>query len=157
VTKRLLIALALAGLAGATLASEVERRRCGHEVQACLDKMAAALAERGWCGIELERDAETGRLTVRRVLPDSPAASAGIRAGDLLLGLEGVRLAGADEETLHRVYQGMRPGKKVTYTLVRNGGERRIAVTLAHLPAEMLSLYVGRHMLRHADVDPRER
>jgi hypothetical protein len=37
-----------------------EKKGCTHEAQACLNKMATKLGEKGWVGIEMNEDKETG-------------------------------------------------------------------------------------------------
>jgi S1-C subfamily serine protease len=47
---------------------------------------------RPWLGVTLEE--HRGRVFVRRVSPDSPAAAAGIAESDLILGIGGIRVNG---------------------------------------------------------------
>lgn len=51
---------------------------------------------RAGIGIDVAAAANATRFTVRAVAPASPAAAAGIRPGDTLLGIDGVRLDGAE-------------------------------------------------------------
>ena len=56
-----------------------EKGKCSGSTQDCLNQMAAKYAERGWVGVELDKG-DYGTMTVKRVIPDSPAAAAGFRA-----------------------------------------------------------------------------
>jgi alpha-beta hydrolase superfamily lysophospholipase len=58
-------------------------------------------------------------LTVREVVPDTPAATAGIVAGDVVTRVDGQQVAGA--AALGAQIRTMRPGSPVTFTVVRDG------------------------------------
>lgn len=75
-------------------------------------------------------DAEEGE---QAVLPNSPAAAAGLRAGDVILEVNGKAVEG--RATLGRLIQSMDVGDNVTLKVVRNGVELNLRVTLdAHPP-----------------------
>ena len=138
------IALALPALAG--------DYKCTESTQACLDAMAKKLQNRGWVGIEMDHDEETGRMEVTSVVSDSPAERAGFKPGDELVALNGMRFGDeGQEEALHAMYeQEMVPGNKVTYTVDRKGYERNLGVTLGKVPDPVLAQWIGGHMLEHA-------
>jgi predicted metalloprotease with PDZ domain len=69
--------------------------------------LAPAAAAKGWFGITISIDAEGTPLNatlqtikVQSVAPASPAASAGLASGDLVLEIEGIAVAGAKAETI---------------------------------------------------------
>ncbi|MDR7300529.1 S1C family serine protease [Haloactinomyces albus] len=67
-------------------------------------------------------------VLVQRVVEGSGAAEAGIRPGDVI-----VRLAGRRIDTVNTVYSVLRrhdPGDTVPVTIVRNGQERQLRITL---------------------------
>jgi S1-C subfamily serine protease len=138
-------ALALAAALAVPAAAGEKGKRCEMDAQACLTKMAAALKERGWVGIEM--DDEQGRPTVTRVVPGSPAESAGLRKGDVLVALNGTAFREDNEATLKSAHKAFTPGGKATYTVLRDGRERPVEVTLGKLPQEVLAQWVGAHML----------
>jgi serine protease Do len=70
-------------------------------------------------------------LEVIEVVEDGPAARAGLHAEDLIVGLEGVPLAGADD--LQRLMTGERIGRPLALEVVRDGDVR----TLSVVPAEL--------------------
>jgi S1-C subfamily serine protease len=105
---------------------------------------------KGYAGLELDTDKETGALTVKVVVADTPAEAAGFRIGDQLVAINGLVLAETDEEELHKAWQSMTPGTKATYTIVRDGEKMDVEVTLAKLPDELIAKYIGMHMLDHA-------
>jgi predicted metalloprotease with PDZ domain len=105
-------------------------------------ELESKLANRGWAGIELQRNAESGQIEVVRVVVDSPAARAGLRAGDVLLALAGIELLEGNEAALDVVRSAMTPGNRVTYTIERDGEPQRIAVRLAQIPKTILAKWI---------------
>jgi serine protease Do len=67
------------------------------------------------------------------VIEDSPADRAGVRAGDLLLELDGVPVEDATD--LQRLMLGERIGQPARATLLRDGHERRITLVPVELQA----------------------
>lgn len=98
-----------------------------------------AVFERGYVGLELEPGAQqfgmpTGTVVVSRVLTGSPAASAGIRAGDLVLSISGangqVGITTPDE-FVNEVARH-RPGQRIAISVQRaNGTIQTLTVRLA--------------------------
>ena len=66
--------------------------------------------------------------------PGSPAAKAGIKAGDVITAVNGKAIK--DSRTLARTIGMMAPGSKVKVALVQNGKQKTVEVTLAKLPDE---------------------
>ena len=126
--------------------------KCKYGTQECLDKMVEHYESKGYAGLELDTDPETGVLTVKVVVEDTPAAAAGFEIGDQLVAINGLVLTETDEEKLHKAWQAMTPGTKATYTVVRLGKKMDIEVTLAKLPDELIAKYIGMHMLDHASI-----
>src|SRR2546422_974249 len=81
----------------------------------------------------------------------SPAESAGILAGDVLVALNGVSLNKDNDEALMKARKEWKPGQTVTYTIKRSGGERQVTLTLGSWPADALAKMIGMHMLEHAN------
>ena len=65
-------------------------------------------------------------IEVVEVLEGSPAAAAGLRAEDLIVGVDGVPVRGVDD--LQRLMTGERIGVSVTLDVVREGVERTVAL-----------------------------
>ncbi|MEM7065391.1 MAG: HhoA/HhoB/HtrA family serine endopeptidase [Cyanobacteria bacterium P01_B01_bin.77] len=80
-------------------------------------------------GLTVEADA--GILVVR-VLPDSPAAKGGLRAGDVITSVEGTTVADAAE--VQRIVGNGKVGEKLTMEITRNGEVNRLAVKPENLP-----------------------
>lgn len=128
--------------------------KCTKDLQLCLNEMASSLRQRGWVGIELDESSSGKPPRVVRVVAGGPAEAAGMRAGDLLLAVDGVRYdTAADRERMGERRKRMRPGMNEQYTIQRGGKERVITVTLGSLPSDVMAQWIGMHMLEHAQLD----
>ncbi|MDE3098930.1 MAG: DegQ family serine endoprotease [Verrucomicrobiota bacterium] len=97
---------------------------------------------RGYLGITLEDVTpalaqgfdypKTSGAVVGGVLPDSPAARAGLKDGDIITELNGKPVADADSLTLDVTERA--PGTEVKLTLFRDGKNRTLTVRLGELP-----------------------
>jgi S1-C subfamily serine protease len=65
-------------------------------------------------------------VLVLHVEPGSPAEGAGIREGDVIIGLDGSTVAGIDE--LHRVLTDDRIGREIEVELLRERVRHKVAV-----------------------------
>ena len=96
-----------------------------------LDQIIAnGRVERGWLGVDLA--ARQGGLVVARVLPGTPAAGAGIRAGDIILAINGEAAS-----SMRSVVQRMRaiePGAELTIRLRRQDAELTVRAAAAVRP-----------------------
>jgi putative serine protease PepD len=89
-------------------------------------------SHRAFLGVELAATTSGGAL-VAQVQPGGPAAKAGIRAGELIMVVNGT--ATPDPATLAEVLAGLDPGQTVTVTLLGADGSRHnVRVTLGQLP-----------------------
>lgn len=146
----LIVAVALLVVAAPILAGE--GKKCAQTTQDCLNYMVKHYQTRGWVGIELE-SADTGELTITRVEPDSPAEAAGLREGDMLLALNGIRFSEENKEAMKAAQAKMTIGAMVTYTVDRAGKTVDVDVRLQQIPEAVMAKWVGRHMLEHSSVE----
>ena len=65
-------------------------------------------------------------VSVGEVVVGAPADRAGIRAGDLIVELDGDRLSGVAD--LQQALEGDRVGTRLVVTLLRDGRERQVVV-----------------------------
>ena len=141
----LALALALPAWAGH------DGEKCPYPTQECLDYMASNLKNSGWVGLELEINDDTGLRLVKKVVPGSPAEAAGIQVGDVLVSLNGTKLAKGNEDAIMKTKKDMKPGQTVSYVISRNGLDKKVELTLAPMPADVMAAYIGKHMLEHAN------
>jgi serine protease Do len=100
---------------------------------------------RGYLGVEIDNleagmgeffGAQNGKgAVVMRVLDDSAAAKAGVKADDIIVELEGEPVATAND-LMNRVAM-YRPGSKIDVVVVREGKRKTIAITLDKRPQEV--------------------
>ncbi|MDI3308389.1 MAG: trypsin-like peptidase domain-containing protein [Acetobacteraceae bacterium] len=83
--------------------------------------------------IALAAGAGPQAVRIAEIVPGGPADLAGLRAGDVLLALDGVSVAGADD--LIRLLRAERIGRAVALDVLRNGRVERLAVTPGERPA----------------------
>lgn len=83
----------------------------------------------GGIGIVVEINRETERLTVLSPLPDTPAAAAGIRAGDQILAIDGKSTLGYQISDAVKLMRGD-PGTELTVSILHVGADEPIDVTL---------------------------
>lgn len=95
--------------------------------------MAQDAGERPFLGITFAA-AEDGAL-VREVLAGSPAAAAGLQAGDLIRGLNGAEVT---PQELAEMIGALAVGDEVALTIVRDGAEMALDVTLGKAPARVI-------------------
>ena len=75
----------------------------------------------------------TGAL-VSAVEPDSPAAKAGLQAGDVIVQFNGTKIDKVSD--LPRLVGNTKPGSKVSLTIFRRGKQQQLAITVADVPAD---------------------
>jgi putative serine protease PepD len=74
------------------------------------------------------KTASSGGVTVSAVSAGSGAASAGLKAGDVITAVDGTKVATA--EKLRAIIAGDKPGDKITLTITRNGSSQTLTATL---------------------------
>jgi serine protease Do len=88
-------------------------------------------------GIQLERPSEGVKVTkgavVAEVLPDGPAAKAGLQKGDVIVSLNGREI---DSQSLRATVGSMTPGTTVNVKVLRGASERNFSITLDTMPAD---------------------
>jgi serine protease Do len=101
----------------------VTRGWLGVQIQPVTDDIAAALGRK-----------DTKGALVAEVISGTPAARGGVESGDLILKLNGRALA--DPRDLTRSISSLPPGQKAKLTVLRNGAERDVTITLGLRDAE---------------------
>src|SRR6516225_611479 len=120
----------------------------GFDIPASTAKMVVAQLKdkgevtRGWLGVQVQKVtpgiAESLGLKnaagalVDEAQPDTPAAKAGILAGDVITAVNGNAIK--DSRTLAREISTMAPGTSVKLDILRKGESKTITLTLANMP-----------------------
>lgn len=100
------------------------------------------VVSRGWIGVQIQPVTEDianslglksskGAL-VAEAQPDSPAASAGLKSGDVILGIDGERVDGPRD--LAKRVAALGPGKKTDLLYWHDGSEKTTSIKLGSLP-----------------------
>ena len=146
------IAVLFLAAAMVTPAFAGEGESCDHEAQVCLNYLAQHLDGRGWAGVDLDESGEA--ITVTAVFDGTPAEKAGVKIGDQLIAVNGIRISEENQEKMHALMGEMKPGKTFDYTIARNGKERDVSITLVDMPDEAKYKIIGQHMLQgHSTVE----
>ena len=98
---------------------------------------------RGYLGVETQRlsgaiasglglDADTHGALVAAIEPNSPAAKAGVRAGDVIQSINGGAVA--DPHVLAREVADLKPGDSAKITVLRDGSTTQLTANIAALP-----------------------
>jgi putative serine protease PepD len=93
--------------------------------------VATGKAEHAYLGVSLDGNAEHAR--VAEVRSGTPAADAGLKAGDVVTAIDGSKIASADE--LQSVIGGKKPGDTISITYLRDGKSHTVNVKLATRPS----------------------
>ncbi len=90
----------------------------------------------GFGGIGVTIESESGETRVIAVYPGLPAGRAGVRVGDVIVSVDGVRLAGLDQEAIVHQLRGP-PGRPVRLVIKRRGVAEpfEVAVDRTHVYA----------------------
>ena len=78
---------------------------------------------------------------VTKVMEDSPAGKAGIKEEDFITAIDGKKIADVNE--LRNRVADLPPGKKIEFTIFRDGKEQKVEVTIAPQPADMFGAATG--------------
>ncbi|HEX2112161.1 MAG TPA: trypsin-like peptidase domain-containing protein [Gaiellaceae bacterium] len=89
--------------------------------------------EHAYLGVSLTETDGTAGAEVAEVRAGSPAAEAGLRAGDVIEEADGQAVASAED--LQRLIESKKPGDELELTVVRDGETRTVTATLGSRPA----------------------
>jgi membrane-associated protease RseP (regulator of RpoE activity) len=112
---------------------------------------AAAGSAHGYLGVHLQDLDEAllaaldyedldGGVLVTEVVEDSPAAAAGLKAGDVIVRLGGNEIDSSG--TLHKAIADTKPEQKVAIEVVRKGQVKSLAITLGEVPENQFSKHM---------------
>jgi len=90
-------------------------------------------AARAWLGVIVTTG--SGGVSISSVVPGGPAASAGLRAGDLIVGVDGTTISTPADLTA--ALSSHKPGDSVQVTVTSQGTQRTVTVKLGTRPANL--------------------
>lgn len=96
-----------------------------------------------WAGACLQRSAN-GAVTVAEVAAGSPAAKAGLKSGDVVVAVNGNRLADAKERSMCSASGECTAGSQVTYTVRRGSATREVKFKLVPMPSNARDKFAQR-------------
>jgi putative serine protease PepD len=88
-------------------------------------------AQHAYLGVELGDSGTSARVVSVRT--NTPAAKAGLRAGDVITAIGGSHISSSDE--LRAAINARKPGDRVSITYTRNGTKHTVSLTLASRPS----------------------
>jgi putative serine protease PepD len=94
--------------------------------------IAGGTVKHAYLGVSIS-DASTGGASVNCVVAGAPADTAGLKAGDVIIAVDGTPIENADALTANLAARA--PGDKVTMTIARSGSTKSLSVTLGTRPS----------------------
>ncbi len=110
---------------------------------------------RGYLGLDVDYLVPAadglGQFRVGQIYPQSPAAAAGVRVGDLITAVNGVTFSFPSRDLAFKAWAWVRTGDPVELTLLREGKPLRLGLTAAEMPAWILTGW--QRAVRRAEAD----
>ncbi|HET7093672.1 MAG TPA: trypsin-like peptidase domain-containing protein [Thermomicrobiales bacterium] len=129
-----------AGIGGDGMSAEIQPASIGFAIESdAVCTVADQLMETGhmawpYLGIEAQQADNGFSEQVASVVPDGPAAQAGLQEGDVIVGFNGTTLD--NKHSLRSELFGEKPGDTATVTVQRDGATQTFDITLGERPAE---------------------
>ena len=108
------------------------------------DLISDGKVTRGWLGVQIQdvdegmakalRLKERNGAIISQVIKNSPAEDAGVEEQDVIIAVDGVKVA--DSSNLKNLISSGRPDDKTKLTVIRDGHERNLIITLGTRPGE---------------------
>jgi S1-C subfamily serine protease len=97
---------------------------------------AAARAEEktGFIGVQIKADPAAKGLLVTGVTGESPAEKGGLKADDVITKIDGKEVG--EVPTFVKAIKDHKPGDKITLTVLRDGKEKDVKITVGEAPAD---------------------
>jgi putative serine protease PepD len=93
--------------------------------------ISSGKVEHAYLGVSVDASAATARIA--EVRPSTPAASAGLKGGDVVTAVDGSTISSGDDLT--RAIDAHKPGEKIELTYKRGGSEHTVTLSLATRPS----------------------
>lgn len=118
--------------------------QCHVPARECEQQIRQMLSGRRYLGATIV-DLKPG-IVIRAVLPDSPAARAGLRAGDRFIAVNGQSLEEASASQFKEVLAGARQTGKLWMIIQRRGAYMKVEGRLEPYPKEYVDKVVSGHL-----------
>jgi putative serine protease PepD len=93
--------------------------------------ISSGKVEHAYLGVSVDATASAARIA--EIRPSTPAAGAGLKAGDVVVEVDGETISSGDDLT--RAIDSHKPGDKISVTYKRGGSEHTVELTLATRPS----------------------
>jgi C-terminal processing protease CtpA/Prc len=142
--RKAILVVAVAVLVMAGVARAGEKGKCPYDTQVCLDQMVENLSGAGMIGLDGEWEEELGGYRIEKFAEGTTAENAGVRVGDLLIKVNGISMT--DKEAYLADAKKRKPDQRATITVLRDGAERTMTVTLIRLTTNAIAHEIGLHL-----------
>lgn len=122
-------------------------KQCTTDPDVCKQKIAEKMARIGMIGVDGEWDDEKGVFIIKTFFEGSNGESAGLAVGDMLVAINGVKMA--DEEAYKGDAENRIPGTVVPVTFLRDEAEQTIKLELIATPKSVVKKEITRHLKYH--------
>jgi predicted metalloprotease with PDZ domain len=148
-------ALTLLTVVVAMNAAADEARMCQSSARECEQQIRSMISGRRYLGVQLV-ELQPG-LTIKSVLPDSPAENADLKAGDRLIAVNGRSLVGGKVQDFKRIIADAKETGRLWMIIQRRGAYRKVEVKLEPYTKEQIDKIVAAHLTqRHPASATRE-
>ncbi len=145
----ILVGILIVLVAAPGWAGDKHMKKCELNTQDCLNKMADWAKSSGWVGIEYDPQ-EDSTWRILKVVEGSPAEAGGLKPDDIVFAMYGIEFGEENSKKLKQARKDWAPGQEVVYSVTRDGHDKKISLTLAPMPADVLAQWIGKHMMEHA-------
>ncbi len=120
---------------------------CELDASTCSAKIRDYYKAHGWFGVEMDLAGCDAGPTVTRVHAASPAAAAGLQAGDVITSVNGISAAPQYRDQLDAFMKSeFKPGKKIRFTAKRGNDIIPMRAELVEIPSDTLDQMVAFHL-----------
>ena len=142
---RSIAVLAVVVLVSGGLALAGHGGKCTKTTAECAAYMKEAYQTKGWSGIDADKN-EDGSIKVLSVVPKSPAEKAGLKAGDVLVSINGITFSPENESKIMEMKKTqMTIGQSAEYGVKRDGQVTMVKVKLERIPEATLAQMIEKH------------
>ena len=142
--RRLVALVALSVVASSAIAAD-ELVKCTASAGECEKQIRAMLTGRTYIGFKLA-ESRWG-IVIKSVVPESPAALAGLRVGDRIFALNGEDASKADVAEFKQMLANAKSSNgRITFGIVRAGTVLRITTRIEQMTKEQIDKVVAAHL-----------